>query len=53
MKANFFMHELEKHAAQHLFPGVDYGLLAERVCAAISGKSDDVDEKQFVELPRT
>ena len=38
------MHKLGKHAAQCLFPGVDYGLLSERVCSAISGKSDGGDD---------
>ena len=33
------MHKLGKHAAQRRFLGVDYGLLSERVCSAISGKS--------------
>merc|ERR1711873_167477 len=33
------MHKLGKYGAQCLFPGVDYGLLSERVCSAISGKS--------------
>ena len=40
------MHKLGKHAAQRLFPGVDYGLLSERVCSAISGKSDGGDDNQ-------
>ena len=33
------MNRIGRHAAQNLFPGVNTGLLSERVCAAISGKS--------------
>ena len=56
------MHRIGKHAAQCLFPGVDTGLLSERVCAAISGKSaggvddncsfddsPDIDEEALIE----
>ena len=37
------MHKLGKHAAQHLFPGVDYGL---QVMSVISGKSDGGNDNQ-------
>ena len=57
------MNRIGRHAAQNLFPGVDTGLLSERVCAAISGKSaggvddncsmfddsPDVDEEALIE----
>ena len=57
------MNRIGRHTAQNLFPGVDTGLLSERVCAAISGKSagglddncsmfddsPDVDEEALIE----